>query len=166
MEPRRRRRRELGGYGRFVLMTLLRMGPMSQEELEEQTFVLASPARALAAQGEQRVERAARISHKRKESRAEFDELSTKREADFEELRTKGLVFLNDSGKFELTELGRDEAVELSTRMGEVAGVVQRLARSSPSRPKMPQMSAWVVAPFMWPSAPQLYSVTPILVPG
>ena len=33
---------------------------------------------------------------------------------------------------------------------------------SSPSRPKMPKMSACVVAPLMWPSAPQLYSVMPI----
>ena len=46
------------------------------------------------------------------------------------------------------------------------SGVVQRVAMSRPSRPKMPRMSACVVAPFMCPSAPQLYSVTPRSRPG
>ncbi len=44
-------------------------------------------------------------------------------------------------------------------------GVVQNVPRSRPSRPKMPRMSACVVAPLMCASAPQLYSVMPISQP-
>src|SRR5437867_2669012 len=48
----------------------------------------------------------------------------------------------------------------------EASGVVQRAARFRPSRPKIPKMSACVVAPLIWASAPQLYSVMPMGVPA
>ena len=40
------------------------------------------------------------------------------------------------------------------------------VAMSTPSRPRMPRMSACVVAPLMWLSAPQLYSVMATFRPG
>ena len=47
-----------------------------------------------------------------------------------------------------------------------LVGGSHKVARSSPSRPKIPNTSACASAPLMWLSAPQLYSVIANLVPG
>ncbi len=45
-------------------------------------------------------------------------------------------------------------------------GATQRVARSTPSRAKMPNSSACATAPLVVPSLPQLYSVIASFVPG
>ena len=124
---RRARHRERGNYGTIVLMALLREGPLTPEALEVKTGMLATQARAVAVRAQERAERATGTASRPRNPPDQLDTLADSHiESEFEKLIAQGKVVLNGSGKYELTELGRQEAVEYSARMENAAGVVQR----------------------------------------
>lgn len=100
-----KRRGDHSGFRMFIMMALLREGPLSPRQLEERTAILASYFRSPP-----------------EAARAE-DEISVTSEC--RDLLESRIVRLNDAGEYELTQLGRKEAKSVAKKMEKAASTIQ-----------------------------------------
>ena len=126
-----RKRRRHGDFSKFILLALIKEGPLDLDELEKMTSILVSQFELVGTEFGTRIvsslfskfgrPAAVRSSRtKQKDSRQEVDIKSECRN-----LQEKVLIQMNQMGKFELTAEGREKAKEFEKNLKKSADLLE-----------------------------------------
>lgn len=126
-----------GDYYRFILMALLKEGPLSLKELEKRTFAFVYHFHGFGYSLHEEVEKKvssflSRFGYQPQEdSSAKMKKWREKHEEQIDvelecsDLIEKGLLRLNEESKYELTEKGREEAQKSAKEMEKAAKLME-----------------------------------------
>ena len=126
-----RKRRRHGDFGKFILLALLKEGPLDLDALEKMASILVSQFELVGTElgtrlmsslfsklGRPAAVRSSRA--KRKDSKQELDV-----KLECQNLQEKSLITMNQEGKFELTAEGREKAAEFERNLQKSTNILE-----------------------------------------
>jgi divalent metal cation (Fe/Co/Zn/Cd) transporter len=126
-----RKRRRHGDFYKFILLVLLKEGSLDLAELEKKGSILVSQFELVGAEFGTRIVssvlskfgRPAIIRRSRADKKKSEQQIDIK--AECQELQEKGLITLNQSGKYDLTAEGEKQAIEFEKGLKKGADVLE-----------------------------------------
>jgi Co/Zn/Cd efflux system component/predicted transcriptional regulator len=133
----KRERRRHGDFWKFILLALLKKGPLSLEDLEKLTSILVAQFEIVGMEFGTRIvsglfSKLARPAAVRSsKSKRKRDEPEVNVELECKNLFVKGLITLNEAGKYQLTNKGEEEAEQFAKKMEKTVNLLENHFLSS-----------------------------------